>query len=275
MISLVKSILTKFTGDKFFHSSLLTDIEEVNFKLRNLGLGNYGNLEITGESYLLQRLGLLITHKNPIIFDVGANIGSVRQYKNYIRQTFQSGKIYAFEPNPFAYQALCSATNNDTMQYNLQFALGEKIGRTKHYSYSSLEKTELASSNKQIFADILKSKEALTCYEVKVTTIDSYCKKHQIKHINYLKIDVEGSEYDVLKGAKKMLSAKSIDYIQFEFNIHNIYSRIFIKDYFDLLKGYHFYRLAQNRLIPLGKYSTDYEVFRYQNILATKFVLKA
>ena len=52
--------------------------------------------------------------------------------------------------------------------------------------------------------------------KIKLDTLDNYCKDNKIVHIHALKIDVEGFELDVLKGARNMLKNKAIDFIQFE-----------------------------------------------------------
>ena len=53
-------------------------------------------------------------------------------------------------------------------------------------------------------------------FEVKTTTIDDYCSDNNIDKIDVLKIDVEGYEYNVLQGARKMLESHSIEMIIFE-----------------------------------------------------------
>jgi FkbM family methyltransferase len=250
--------------------SLDETVEFSNIALRKIGIGNYGDLETTGEAHLLRFLASKLSKKRSVVFDVGANIGSTGQYAHLFRQYFPKADIYAFEPNPSAYADLCAATIIDAKQVNEKLALGDKIGVTKHFSDPSPGKTELAGGNEVIFTEFFKIKKKPIHYEVKMNTLDNYCHRRKISKINFLKIDVEGSEYSVLQGAKKLLKDKKIDYIQFEFNIHNIYSRIFIKDFYNLLKGYHLYRLLSDRFLPMGKYSTDYEIFRYQNIFASK-----
>ncbi len=244
-----------------------------NENLRKIGIGNYGDLEETGEAHLLRYLSVKLSNKKSVIFDVGANIGPTGQYSQLFRQYFPGARIYAFEPNPSAYDDLCNATVSDKNQLNEKLALGDKVGMTTHFADQSLDKSELAGSNEIIFSEIFKFRQKPIKYQVKVDKIDSYCRKRKISKINFLKVDVEGSEYAVLSGAKYMLQNKKIDYIQFEFNIHNIYSRIFVKDFYNLLKGYYLYRLLPNGLLALGEYSTEYEVFRYQNILASKAML--
>jgi hypothetical protein len=84
-----------------------------------------------------------------------------------------------------------------------------------------------------------------------------------------MKIDTEGSEYEILKGARTMLSKNSIKIIQFEFNEMNVYSRVFFKDFVDLLKNYKLYRLMSHGLFPIKSYSPKlHEIFAFQNIVA-------
>lgn len=249
-------------------SAVLT--ERSDEYLREIGIGNYGDSEVTGEAHLLRLLSAKLAKKKCIIFDVGANVGESGEYAHIMRDHFPEAEIYAFEPNPKAYKELCSATAGDTHQHNELVGLGHETGKTRHYSYSGNEGLELAGTNKVIFKDVFKSKKKIISYNVNITTLDQYCRSKNISKIHFLKIDVEGSEHLVLQGAKSMISKKQIDYIQFEFNIHNIYSRIFMKDFYQLLQGYKLYRLSSSQLIPLGDYSTQFEVFRYQNILACK-----
>ncbi len=73
---------------------------------------------------------------------------------------------------------------------------------------------------------------------------------------------------EVLSGAKALLAEGRIHFIQFEFNEMNIISRVFLKDFYDLLQGFSLYRLDSNRLIPLAGYSSTNEIFKFQNLLA-------
>lgn len=87
-----------------------------------------------------------------------------------------------------------------------------------------------------------------------------------------LKIDVEGNEINVLRGAKKSLEKNIFDVIQFEFTQINSVTRIFMKDYFDLLGArFSLYRFLPNDLLPLSEYTvTNHEIYGYQNIVAIR-----
>lgn len=68
--------------------------------------------------------------------------------------------------------------------------------------------------------------------KVTITTIDNFCVENKIDKISYLKIDTEGKDLEVLKGAKKFLSEQKIDFIHVEasmnpLNKHHISFELF------------------------------------------------
>ena len=56
----------------------------------------------------------------------------------------------------------------------------------------------------------MKFNQPFRVIKVKTNTLDNFCKIRKIKRVDLLKIDVEGSELDVLRGAKKLLNSVSI-----------------------------------------------------------------
>jgi hypothetical protein len=55
-----------------------------------------------------------------------------------------------------------------------------------------------------------------TRVEVPCTTLDEFCGAQGIARIHFLKVDVEGYERDVFRGAARLLAARKIDFIGFE-----------------------------------------------------------
>ena len=76
-----------------------------------------------------------------------------------------------------------------------------------------------------------------------MTTTDNAIADLGLDHVNFMKIDVEGAELLVLQGASHSLKAKAIDSLAFEFESANIYSRVFFRDFWDLLTD-HGYSLS-------------------------------
>lgn len=49
--------------------------------------------------------------------------------------------------------------------------------------------------------------------EVPVTTLDRFCAEHSLRHIDILKLDVQGAEYATLTGARRLLDEQAIDIV--------------------------------------------------------------
>jgi hypothetical protein len=112
-------------------------------------------------------------------------------------------------------------------------------------------------------------RQNVQAFKFSMTTLDRFAEVEDIHVIDLLKIDTEGTELYVLKGAMRLLKKKRIRFIQFEFNEMNVYSRTFFRDFIDLLPGYTFYRLMPSGFYQLGPYRpSTHEIFAFQNILA-------
>ena len=81
-----------------------------------------------------------------------------------------------------------------------------------------------------------------------------------------------GNEIKVLEGSKESLKKGLFRAIQFEFTQINSVSRVFMRDFFDILgEEYVIYRLLPNQLLPLKKYNaTMHEIFGFQNLVAIR-----
>jgi len=92
--------------------------------------------------------------------------------------------------------------------------------------------------------------------------------QHGLHPVDLLKIDVEGFELEVLKGAKNMIDQGKIRFIQFEFGgINHVHKKVFLHNFFELLPQYNIYRILQRGLVKLS-YKPFYEVYLTSNYLA-------
>jgi len=247
-------------------------------KVLNINLHEHGLVQIgayishipekNGESFFVQNIlpRLIESGFHPIFFDVGANVGN---YALGLRNRFPDANIYTFEPVRSTYDLLnnnVSGCRIDT--YNL--GLGDKKGRATIFNKANNNNTELATLYSDVFKAGGKSEGEITSSQCEIDTIDNFCDTTQVKNIHFLKIDVEGHELSVLKGASEMLKRKRIDIIQFEFNSHNIYSRVYLRDFFLSLNDFEIFRILPNGLLRLGAYNSANEIFLLQNLLAVR-----
>ena len=229
--------------------------------LRGIGILNFEDSKVSGERTFLQTL--LQHRRGLIVLDVGANVG---EYSNSVARLDGSAKIYAFEPHPttFTHLALAAKANRYSA---INAAVGEQEGCLTLFDYATHDGSQHASLYRSVIEEIHGA--VSTGVQVDVLTVDGFMRAHGVGAIGLLKIDTEGHEYQVLKGAMNALCDGGIEVIHFEFNEMNVISRVFMKDFFDLLKSYRLYRMFPDGLVELVKYSAiTSEIFAYQNIVA-------
>jgi FkbM family methyltransferase len=151
----------------------------------------------------------------------------------------------------------------------INVGLGSTPAKLKMYNFANDEDGGLATLYKSALSDLFNAENVVEV-EVNISTLDEFCKCKKIEFIDFLKIDVEGHELAVFQGAKTMIQNNKIDFIQFEFNKFNIISRVFLKDFYEILSGYNLYRIKNGSLIPILEYKSINEIFEYQNILAIR-----
>lgn len=263
----IKNILTNLFQKIICRPSLLHfNLHMYKLSLRGLGILNSGDPKQTGELWLLNKIKQAGLTKAMI--DVGANDGG---YSMLLRSIFVNARIISCEPHPQTFKLLSKNSSNLTV---LNIGLGSKASQSQLWDFhpdSLLKATQptstLASTLPEVITDLYNQKAI--SYPIRITTLDLLTKKLKIKKIDFLKIDTEGSEYEVLLGAKMLINNHRISVIHFEFNEMNVYSRTYLHDFITLLAGYRLFRLSGNGLIDLSDYRpVTHEIFAYQNIVA-------
>jgi FkbM family methyltransferase len=158
------------------------------------------------EEAVLRKLGL---PPESVVLDIGANLGLFALLVVGMRSDLD---VRAFEPNPETFARLTqNVLRNGRQVCCHQMALGALPGHTVFRA----EKRATAISRLAYPGEATDSGDA-RFIEVEADTIDAYCERMRISRIRLLKIDVEGFEADVLRGARRMLEAGAVDFVYFE-----------------------------------------------------------
>lgn len=231
--------------------------------LRGLGVLNFENERLSGETCFLK--SYLGGKQESVVLDVGANIGAYAEGALKIQPT---AHVYSFEPHPRTFQGLHNAAQRSGFEA-VNAGCGSERGELVLYDYPAQDGSAHASLYQGVFNSLHGTQPVE--HLVTIITLDDFCRERGLLHIDLLKVDVEGNELKVLLGFQEYLSEERVDAIHFEFNAMNVVSRVFFKDFVELLKGYEFYRLLPNGLVRLPEYDpTVYEIFAFQNIVALR-----
>lgn len=236
--------------------------------LRGLGLNNithgipfFSPEYFSGEINLILKIIKNFDKKNFLYLDVGGNDGT--HVKKIIEST-KNIKFKIFEPSVSNFLKIKRnlKINSKRIQcFNIK--LGKKNGTENFYDYKQTGSVHATSYKKSIEYSINKK---ITTYKTKVKKIDNLKFSGEIKII---KIDVEGDELNVLKGAKKIIEEAN-PIIILEFNSCHVFSRTFFKDIIDTLHSYDIYRILPGGKVLVIKEKYDailFEQFADQNVL--------
>ncbi len=181
-----------------------------------------------------------------VIFDVGANSGQTALKLN---SWFPNAQIHSFEPVSATYKKLLANTKGIKNIEAHAFALAGEAGTAKIFVLTddTMSSLQFHESDK----DMIEREETIT-----LSTIDLTVEKLGINSIDLLKIDTEGYDLEVLKGASKSLQAGRIKFLQVEAGMNPLNDRhVPLEAFMEFLKPYGFmpFGLYDQRLEWSGK----------------------
>ena len=193
-----------FRRNFFFHydkSLNLYYVCEENLKmyfpdrLRGIHTYSYGIMNRATQLIQTYNLELIKFSNNDVVIDCGANYGDLY---TWLKSKDLNINYISFEPSPLEFKCL---QLNCLNQNNNNIALSDINGDINFFL-----KTDSGDSS-----TIEPSTGYTEKIKVKSCTLSSYVLNNKIQKIKFLKIEAEGSEPEVLKGSKEILSR--VDYI--------------------------------------------------------------
>ncbi len=246
-----KNIYKKNCRSIFF-KVLSTLGRKANFIYENR---NYRS-ESNGEDVVLNKLR---SHKINIIFDVGANIGN---WSKSASKVFSNSQIYAFEPIIQNFEKLSELKLKNVHSYN--FGLGDKNHEIEFNLYENSH--ELCSQ-----FDFSMHSEVPRKTKVSILEGKKFCQENDITNIDFLKIDTEGADLNVIEGFEDLLKNNKIRVIQFEYGRINIVSKDLLFDFYQYLSKFN-YRIGKiyPKNVEFRDYKYEHEDFIGPNFIAVK-----
>ena len=187
--------------------------------------------------------------KDITVFDIGCFQGNFsRSLKKKLKK---NSSFHLFDPNPnlkirdFQYREIAFSNSKGSKKFYLNTffpasgsSLNDIIAKDKLWNFS--RKLITINFNKQFQS-----------FDVNTDTLDNFCKENNIDSIDVLKIDTEGSEVEVLNGAKNMLNKTNIILIEVLDEKKNFSEKY--KKVIDILeKGHNFNKILEKRIWSLG-----------------------
>lgn len=189
-----------------------------------------------------------LVQRGDICVDAGANSGWYTLL--FSELAGPDGAVHAFEPDPRAFAQLSEnvALNRSRTSVRLNnVALSRSTGTMPLYSTHNTQLSSLHPISPDFLPNQSSIHESGGPCQASVTTLDAYAGMAGLERIDVIKLDVEGSEFDVLRGAERVIRmgmAPPVLFVELNpgagrqagFSVHDMVA------WLDAKVGYHFYR---------------------------------
>ena len=182
---------------------------------------------ITAQEEIVQQV-VIGRVPQPVIVDVGANIGSWScRALSLLKE--RHCLLLAFEPDRDAMIMLKSQLNSDSRVRFVAKAVGPSSEITDFCVTKPAAGTNtlVPDSRPRAFPHSLR---------VQMISLPEAFEEYRVAHAHLVKIDAEGFDFEILRGARPLLEQERISVLQFEYNHRWIYSRRYLFDVFALIE---------------------------------------
>ena len=181
---------------------------------------------ITNSAITKELIGTLVSRPDPIILEIGCNDGDNTRW---FLEIFKSPTIFCFEPDPRA-TARFKHNLGEQKEISLyEYAIGSQNGEATFYM-SGGQETEKMPEGWDLSGSIRKPKNHLVVHQwctfeknipVQTKTLDTWCAEQGIDRIDFIWMDVQGAEMDVISGGRNAL--QSTRFLYTEYNNNELY----------------------------------------------------
>lgn len=165
----------------------------------------FDDIEINAEIYRQEAYdGFRKIQKDDVIIDVGAHIGL---FALKAAKKAKNGIVIAIEPHPFNYKLLRRnmVINGVRNVIPVKLALSDFSGTTKLCISKQSSGHTISAKRKEMSERITE-----TYLEVEVKTLDQLINELELDRVDFIKIDAEGAELEILRGAERTLKGNDV-----------------------------------------------------------------
>ncbi len=210
------------------------------------------DVDRNGETALLAALA---PFRPGVLFDVGANIGD---WSLAAARVLPEARIHAFEITP----ATAATLTGNAAPFGARlaihpFGLGDHDGAITVYVSPRDNTANSTLRDAVVISADANGRQTIEEVAARITTGDGFLDEHGISRVDFLKIDVEGAEFSVLRGFEAAFTRQAIDLVQFEYGEINLKTRDFLEDYYKFFTERGF---VVGKLYPEGVIFKDYDL---------------
>ncbi|UUX49330.1 FkbM family methyltransferase [Nisaea acidiphila] len=260
----LKELLSIEGGAERLFDEMLRDAgtgeKMLRLALRAWGYDNLADDRMSGEAsfrdMLLNRIGV------EVAVDIGCNVGG---YSRALLEGDSALRVYAFDPSPALTPTLRALAEEFSGRLEIiAKGVGAETGRKSFFFSES--SSFLGSFAKEI--EEIHYVENDRVADVEIVTLDQYFSgENAPDRIDFIKIDTEGYEEQVLKGAEKTIEAYRPKAIQIEFNWHHMFVGSTMHSIAARLPDYRLYQLLPDWIIERNPAHPFSNMFIYSNFV--------
>jgi FkbM family methyltransferase len=175
----------------------IKSFDEIKIKNGYFEFSNFKSYKLFFENFIKPLDYKVSNKKINLAFDLGACYGDTAFiFHKYLK----AKKVYAFEPDPDNFKILIENLRLNKLE-NAVIPIELGVGKENGSFY--LTKAGAGSA--------IGTKKSNNAVKVKLTTIDNFVEENKIKKVDFIKMDIEGAEFDALKGAVKTIKRDKPD----------------------------------------------------------------
>lgn len=199
-------------------SNIFTSLKNLKYYLR-------GEPPVVDSSITKELISQLVSKPNPTILEIGSNDGTNTLW---FLEVFPSPKIFCFEPDPRAALRFKDKIRNRPQVSFFEYAIGDKNSKETFYMSGGRE-NDTMPDGWDCSGSIRKPKNHLKVHPwckfekilIETKTLDTWCQENGIDMIDFLWMDVQGAEIDVIREGRTAL--KNTRYLYTEYSNKELY----------------------------------------------------